>query len=123
MNVSARASLFLIGCIGLRLSLAFFVYKLAQTSSKDFYRKLFAVVTILIGLSFVILYVGNLRQHALEAGGITWWNNLRPVHGILWLFAGAALLCPRKNIQNLAWIILVLDAMIGLGAWFKHRVL
>ena len=121
MNASQRATLFLFGCISSRLVIALIAYKLSQHSIHDLQRKLLACISIIIGISFITLYAANLRQNAPEAGGVTWWNTLRPLHGALWLFAGSALLCPRKEIQNLAWIVFVIDAMIGLGAWVKHR--
>ncbi len=90
---------FLLGCIPLRSLLAYITYKLGSASpvlsiesssetasifetSYSIIRTLIIVILMGIGISFLILYFKNLRLDAPEAGGKTWWNNLRPIHGL-----------------------------------------
>lgn len=96
--------LFLFGCIGSRLLLSLY--------SKKYYSKIFNFVTFLIGLSFIFLYVFDLRKTGLEAtNNIIWWNELRPIHGSFYLLFSIYYL---KNNNNIAWIFLFIDTLIGL---------
>ncbi len=131
---------FLLGCIPLRFLLTYITYKLGLTSpvlsiessssatetayileaSYSIIRTLIIVILMGIGISFLILYLKKLRLDAPEAGGITWWNNLRPIHGILYIAAGTMLLIP--NLRSYAWIALIIDVILGLSSWIKHRL-
>ena len=47
-----------------------------------------------------------------------WWNDMRPVHSILWgTFAYMA-----YNGSHDAWKVLALDVTIGFSAWVNHRI-
>lgn len=109
-----RWLLFLIGCIGTRtgLTILSYVYRAHP------WFKYANVPAMVIGISFITIYVMGWRKTGLETGGERiWWNNLRPLHGLLWiLFAiGAWMRNPYS------YIILVLDTSIGLLAtlWFR----
>jgi len=103
--------MFLLGCIPTRLLLAFFAYKVNEK-----YLPYLSAVLLAIGLSFIYLYVSNSRLEAPEAGGNTWWKNLRPIHGALYITAG--LYAMKKD--RAAALILLLDAIFGLGAFIVH---
>jgi len=117
-----RAHLFLFGCITTRFFIAYLAYKFASTPTKTSQHnlKLLANISLLIGVSFWSLYLFHLRQDAPEAGGVTWWNSLRPVHGSLWLLAGYMMHQP--NLQNYAYIILLIDTLLGLERWVHQRI-
>lgn len=128
---------FLLGCIPLRSLLAYIAYKLGSASpvlsiesssetasiletSYSIIRTLIIVILMGIGISFLILYFKNLRLDAPEAGGKTWWNKLRPIHGLLYIAAGTMLLIP--NLRSYAWIALIIDVILGLSSWIIHRL-
>uniref|UniRef100_A0A6C0JA56 Uncharacterized protein n=1 Tax=viral metagenome TaxID=1070528 RepID=A0A6C0JA56_9ZZZZ len=69
-----------------------------------------SIMLFIIGLSFTVLYVGNLRLNAFEGGGNTWWANYRIIHAALYL--SAALLALNK--QRIAWVPLTADVVLGL---------
>ena len=96
--------LFLIGCIGLR---SFIVY-LAMIANK-FWLKIIGYVAILPAIGFFyFFFIGTRKTGAF--GEKAWWNNLRPLHGSLYLlFAYNAI-----NGKNFAWIFLLIDVIIGL---------
>ena len=117
MNASNRTLLFLSGCIPLRLLLVYLAYTVGSHTDNK-YRTAYAAVAIVLGVCFITLWAGKLRQNAPEGGGVTWWNNLRPVHGTLWVVAGTMLL--SRSTQRYAWIILLADVILGLTAWNIH---
>jgi hypothetical protein len=105
----SRKVTFLVGCIGARILLAYLAKKTAQE-----HLKYLGVLALLPALGFIGLYLGDYRKDAPEAGGQTWWNSLRPIHGTLYLlFAIYAI----KSSDN-AWKILAVDAGLGLLFWF-----
>jgi hypothetical protein len=111
---------FLGGCIPLRSLFVYLAYKLSSKNANTTIRTASAISLLLIGISFLILHAKNLRLSAPEAGGITWWNSIRPIHGMLYILAGLMLLCPA--VRHLAWMVLLGDVILGLGAWVRHRV-
>ena len=111
-----RFLVFLLGCIGTRLSLSM----LAKYITTD-YLPFLAIITIPIAISFMYLYIfGNDRaDRQLEWLGDKkiWWDDLRPVHSILFmLFSIMAI-----NKSSYSWIVLLLDTTIGLVAWLNHH--
>lgn len=109
-----RVLLFLIGCIGLR---TFIVY-LAKTQLK--YLRVMGYLALLPAIGFFVIYFGGLRKTGAEVfGEKIWWNSLRPLHGFLWgLFAFMAI---RGDVR--AWIVLLVDVVIGLMAYLGHYFL
>jgi hypothetical protein len=104
--------LFLFGCIPSRLLLVFIVYKYPEC-------KLLSIILALIGFSFLFIYIFGLRKTGIEVGGgKIWWNNIRPVHGLLYLTA--AYMIFSENYKNHAWKILLLDTLVGLTAEILH---
>jgi hypothetical protein len=112
---------FLLGCIPMRLVLVYLAYMLGLSNLNLLLKTIFATLLISIGISFFVLYTKNLRLNAPEAGGITWWKELRPIHGLFYILAGTLLLTP--SITHFAWILLLLDVIFGLGSWIVHKLL
>jgi len=104
-NIQKRFILFLFGCIVVR-SLFVYVAKI-----KIEYLPIMGYLALPIGLGFIYIYITNTRKTGREVfGDKIWWNNLRPIHGILYiLFAISAI---NKNKDS--WKILLLDVIIGL---------
>jgi hypothetical protein len=105
-NLQKRFLLFLIGCIGSR-SLLVIIAKNIQTK----YLKYMGYFALVISFGFMYIFLTGSRKTGMEVfGEKIWWNNLRPLHSILYfLFAYNAI----KGNKN-AWIYLLLDVMIGL---------
>jgi hypothetical protein len=103
--------LFLFGCIPARSGLAVLAYFLSKSGSKWLFP--LGILFLLIGLSFLILYFGNLRLTAPEAVGTVWWKKLRLLHGMLYIVAGIYAIQKRSTV----WIPIVLDVILGLSAF------
>lgn len=107
-----RFFLFIFGCIGVRLLIVYF----AKTQLK--YLKYLGYLALLPAIGFFVIFFSGMRKTGPEVfGDKIWWNSLRPIHGFLWgLFAILAI----NNNKN-AWIVLLIDVIIGLGAFLSHR--
>lgn len=103
--------LYLSACIPTRLALALLPLALTPTQ-----RNFMMWPVLLIGIGFMTLYITNSRLSAFEAGGTTWWANLRIVHAILYLIAAFMLYRGLKS----AWIPLVIDVCVGLYISYLH---
>jgi hypothetical protein len=102
--------LFVFGCMGVRFGIAWLAY--AHRSLLPY----MGVVAVLIATSFIIIYVGGYRKTGAEVfGGKIWWNNLRPVHALL--YASFAVLAFSRLYSHHAWKVLLADAIIGLVAF------
>jgi len=108
-----RFLLFLFGCIGTR---SLFVY-LAKTVNKT-YLQYMGYLSILPAIGFFYLFLTGSRQTGAEVfGDKIWWDNLRPVHGLLYLlFAYNAI-----NGNTFAWIYLLVDVIIGLVSFLSFH--
>ena len=108
-----RFLLFLFGCIGTRLSLTVLAKTLPLT-----YLPVFGFLALIPAIGFMVIYVFGLRQTGGEVfGDRIWWNDFRPLHaGLYGLFAYLAI---TKNSN--AWIVLLVDTVLGLGAFLTHH--
>ena len=105
-TIQKRFLLFLIGCIGTR---SLFVY-LAKIANKTYLHYL-GYLSLLPAFGFIYLFLSGSRQTGKEVfGDKIWWNNLRPIHGLLYLlFAYNAI-----NGNKFAWVYLLIDVIVGL---------
>ena len=76
-----------------------------------------AVIIMLMGLDFLRLFLTNSRLHAFEAGGKTWWAELRLVHAALLLSSAVYLFKGTKT----ASVPLLIDALCGILFYFIKR--
>ena len=100
---------FLIICLGVRLMLTLY----AKNSNQKSKEKLL-FITVPISLSFIILYLFDLRKEGNEAEGLIWWNKVRPIHGTLYLLF--SIYTFKK--ENFSWIFLLIDTILGLIFWY-----
>jgi hypothetical protein len=108
-QIQKRVVLFLIGCIGTRTLLVY----LAKTANK-YILSLMGYISIIIGLGFITIYLTGIRKTGAEVfGDKIWWNNLRPIHGILYLLFSYYAINGNRN----AWIYLFIDVIIGLSSF------
>ena len=105
-NIQKRFLLFIFGCISIRL---LFVY-IAKTVDKS-YLPILGLLALIPAIGFFYIFFTNSRETGPEVfGEKIWWNNLRILHGLLYLiFAILAI-----TIQSYAWIPLLIDVSIGL---------
>jgi hypothetical protein len=68
-------------------------------------------VALLFVTGFIYIFITGSRKTGVEVfGGKIWWNDLRPVHALMYgLFAYNAI-----NKNHNAWIFLLIDVIIGL---------
>ena len=112
-NKQKRLMLFLLLCIPVRILLVYIV----KNASKN-YLPYLALIGFLISGGFIVIYLFDYRKTGAEVfGDKIWWNDLRPVHGCLYLLF--ALLAYKKN--KYAWIPLLIDVIIGLTAFLNYH--
>ena len=114
LDKKQRIAMFLIGCVGARLGLAY-VALVAPN-------KILSVILGIIGTGFALIWIMGWRKTGLETGGQPiWWNHLRPLHALAYLTS--AVLLWFKYRRDAA-IIIVLDLIVGLTSFlFHHKLL
>ena len=112
-TVQQRFLLFLVGCIGTR-SLFVVLAKIANTT----YLQYLGYLALLPAIGFFYIFLTGSRKTGAEVfGGKIWWNNLRPVHGLLYLlFAYNAI-----TGNSFAWIYLLIDVLLGLTSFLVYH--
>ena len=107
--------LFIIGCIGIR---SLFVVIAKKINTK--YLKYLGYLALLPASGFIYIYLTGSRKTGGETfGEKIWWNDLRPVHAILYiLFAYNAIIGNKQS-----WIYLLIDVLIGLMSFLMHHYL
>ena len=112
-HLQKRFLMFLIGCIGVR-SLFVIIAKYVNTQ----YLKYLGYLALLPAIGFIYIYLTGSRKTGPETfGEKIWWNNLRPVHSMLYfLFAYNAI-----NGNKQAWIYLLVDVLFGLISFLIHH--
>jgi len=112
-TIQKRFLLFLIGCIGSRLLL---VYAAKNVSLK--YLKYMGYLAFLPVIGFTYIYLTGSRKTGAEVfGDKIWWNNLRPIHGLLYLLFSYNAITGNKN----SWIYLFIDVLFGLISFLMHH--
>ena len=105
-TLQKRFLLFLIGCIGIR-SLFVYIAKNVNTQLLMY----MGYLALIPAIGFFYIYLSGVRQTGAEVfGEKIWWNNLRPIHGLLYFLFGYNAIIGNKN----AWIYLLIDVIIGL---------
>jgi hypothetical protein len=114
-DLHKRYLLFLIGCMGTRFGLVY----IAKNIDVE-YLPLLGYLALLPAIGFTYIFLTNSRQTGAEVfGDKIWWNNLRPIHAILYgLFAWYAI-----NKNNNSWVFLLFDVIIGLVSFLSHHFL
>jgi hypothetical protein len=102
-NLQKRFLLFLVGCIGSRSVLVYV--------AKNVSVKYLGYLALLPAIGFIYLFLTGTRKTGAEVfGDKIWWNDLRPVHSLLYfLFAYNAIYG-----NSYAWKFLLADVILGL---------
>jgi hypothetical protein len=112
-TIQKRFLLFIFVCILTRLILTFVVKKLQVK-----YLPIAGYIGLILGISFLTIYYYNLRKTGIEVfGDKIWWNDIRPVHGILYLIFAYLAINKNKN----AWVVLLIDVIFGLVMFINHH--
>ena len=112
-TIQKRFLLFLIGCIGTR---SLFVYLAKNASVQNL--MYIGYLALLPAIGFLYIYFSGARKTGAEVfGEKIWWNNLRPVHSLLYfIFAYNAI-----NGNKMSWVYLLIDVIIGLLSFLAHN--
>ena len=112
-DMQKRFLLFLIGCIGVRSILV-----LLAKNTSVYVLKILGYLALLPAIGFIYIYLTGSRQTGAEVfGEKIWWNNLRPIHAILYLlFAYNAI-----NGVKSAYQYLLIDVVIGLISFLVYH--
>ena len=73
---------------------------------------------LIFGIGITTIYILNLRDTGREAGGKIWWNNQRPIFGLIWVSFGILAILGKKDI---AWKVLAVDVLFGLALFLNHH--
>lgn len=113
-NELRRILLFLVGCMGARFAIVYVAYVIPGK-----FLPWMSVPALAIAVGFSLIYINGWRKTGLETGGQPiWWDGLRPIHASLWFLF--ALLAFKKDRR--AWMVLLLDTLIGLAAFTFHHI-
>ena len=111
-TIQKRFLLFIIGCIGSR-SLLTIVAKNASSANLIY----LGYLALLPAIGFTYLFVTGERKTGHEVfGGKIWWNNLRPVHALLYFLFSYNAIHGNRN----AWIYLLVDVNIGFISFISY---
>ena len=112
-NLQKRFYLFLFGCIGART-----LFTITSAYANTFLLKALGVIALLFVLGWLyIMFIGERNTGPEVFGSKIWWQNLRPVHALLWAgFAYQAL----HGIPS-AYRFIAVDTLVGLSAFLYHH--
>ena len=111
-KLQKRFTLFLLGCIPVRF---LFVY-IAKNIPIN-YLPLTAPITLIMGLGFFYTFFSE-KKTGSTFNQIAWWNNLRPIHGLLYILY--SYYAYKKNSD--AYKILLSDVIFGLLSFFIYHI-
>lgn len=111
-NIQKRFLLFVIGCILTRTVIILIAYNYTE------YLPIMGWIALLPAIGFLYIYFAGLRTTGAEVfGDKIWWNNLRPVHGTLYLIFSYMAINKSPN----SWIVLLIDLIIGTSGFIGYH--
>lgn len=112
-DLQKRILLFLIGCVGTRSLIALMAMKANLTLLRYM-----GYISLAPAIGFAYIFLTGSRKTGPEVfGDKIWWNNLRPLHSVMYFsFAYNAI---RGNRNAYLW--LVLDVCIGLISFLRFH--
>ena len=111
MVTKKRMILFITLCITVRG----LIVVLAKNGSHTALNML-AIFAVVVSLGFMYQYLYNPKKKG-AFGGEPWWNNLRPIHSLLYMLF-AILVFSHKG--DIAWVVLLIDVLLGISAFTLH---
>ena len=114
-SIQKRFLLFLIGCIGTR---SLFVIITKQININ--YLSYLGYLSLIPAFGFIYIYLTGSRNTGAEVfGDKIWWNNLRPIHSLLYFLFSYNAINRNKN----SWMYLLIDVIIGLISFLVFHFL
>ena len=114
-SIQKRFLLFLIGCIGTR---SLFVIITKQININ--YLSYLGYLSLIPAFGFIYIYLTGSRNTGAEVfGDKIWWNNLRPIHSLLYFLFAYNAINRNKN----SWMYLLIDVIIGLISFLVFHFL
>ena len=112
MKYNKKIVFFVFGCLLVRFSFVLIAKNINKKSLP-----LLGSLALIPAIGLLVVYFGDLRQRG-ALNQKAWWNNLRPLHSILYFtFAYLAL-----NKNDKAYIPLLLDVIIGSAAFIHNNL-
>jgi hypothetical protein len=112
-TIQKRFLLFLFGCIGTRSLLVYIAKNLSKQNL--FY---LGWLTLIPAVGFMYIFLTGTRPTGAEVfGDKIWWNDLRPLHSLLYFVFSYNAIMGNMN----AWIYLLVDVIIGLIFFLSHH--
>lgn len=112
-TIQKRFLLFIFGCILTRLLLAFYVKSLKQN-----HLQIAGYIALIPAIGFLTIYILNLRKTGAEVfGEKIWWDDIRPIHGMLYLLFAYMAINKDRN----AWKVLLIDVIFGFSMFINHH--
>ena len=112
-KIEKRFLLFLFGCIGTRLLLVYIAKNI-----DIYFLKYMGYLLLLPAIGFFYIYLTGIRKTGVEVfGDKIWWNNLRPIHGFLYLLFSYNAINGNKS----SWIYLFIDVLFGLTSFLTYH--
>lgn len=107
-NIQKRFFLFLCGCILIRtLFVLIAKYHIEYLPTMGY-------IALIPAIGFLYFWISGSRQTGGEVfGDKIWWNDLRPIHAILYFSFAYMAITQNEN----AWIPLLIDVSVGLTAF------
>ena len=89
----------------------------------EYFYIIYGLILLTISMGFLYLYFNNKRLDAGEAGGQTWWHELRLFHGLMYLCASIYILKSIDNSELMKYAIipLTVDVIVGVISFINHR--
>jgi hypothetical protein len=112
-NIQKRFILFLFLCIPTRFYLSYLIKKINNKQ-----KLILTIITLLIGIGFLVIYLGNFRKKGGETfGSNIWWNHLRPMHSFMYLYTSYLMF----NNNNNSHVFIFYDTMIGVISFLLYH--
>jgi len=75
-------------------------------------------LTLIPAIGFMYIFLTGTRQTGAEVfGDKIWWNDLRPLHSVLYFVFSYNAIIGNMN----AWVYLLVDVIIGLISFLSHH--
>ena len=108
-----RSILFFILCIGGRLAFALLARYIIIYDTSKFANSALILLSIIVASALLSHFLFDTRQVAIEAGGLVWWNAIRPIHASIFILFAAY----STRGYTFAWMFLIMDLIVGIIAW------
>ena len=112
-SIQKRFLLFLGVCFILRLLLVIIAKKINIE-----YLPYLGYFTLIPAFGFLYIYLNDIRKTGGEVFGENiWWNDLRPIHAVLYILFALYAIKKNKN----SYIVLLVDVLFGLSAFLLYH--